>query len=67
MQTETCPDCGQVVVVALVEPDARPMRFDTTAQTRFRLVNITEQHAVAMPTPVHEQHVLTCHKINNTK
>ena len=64
METEVCPECGQVVISALAEPDARPMKFDALAQTRWRLVFVTksEKNAIALPTPVHEQHNLTCQR-----
>jgi hypothetical protein len=64
METEICSECGQVVLTALAEPDARPMRFDATALTRWRIVYVTksEKNAIAVPTPVHEQHSLTCQR-----
>lgn len=61
-----CSECNESIFVALVEPEGRPMRFDMIALRRWRIVQVTPSHCVAIPEDVYESHVATCKAINRT-
>lgn len=66
--TEPCPECKEPTIVALAEPEAKPMRLNARATKAWRVVNITAgpNGNVAMPIEVHEPHSLTCKAVNRT-
>ncbi len=64
METEACPECAELTIVALAEPDARPVRFNARALRGWRIVEVTKSHSAALPTDVHEPHSLTCKAVN---
>lgn len=66
LEMEACTECGEATIVALTEPDGRPVRFNARALKGWRLVRVTPSHAVGMPTDVHEPHSLTCKAVNRT-
>ncbi len=61
-ETTTCAECGEVVIDALVEPEARPARFNARASKLFRIVQVTKSAngSIAVPTEVHDLHSSTC-------
>jgi len=66
METEVCPDCGEATILALAEPDARPLRFNARPIRGWRLLQVTESHGAAVPTEVHEIHSATCKAVNRS-
>ncbi len=65
---EKCPECDDSTIVALTEPEAKPVRFNARATRCWRIVNITNgpNGNVATPIDVHEPHSLTCKAVNRT-
>jgi len=64
MKTEPCPECREMTIVTLAEPEGRPIRLNVGALRFFRLVPVSASNAFAVPTDVHESHVATCKAIN---
>lgn len=65
--TETCAECGQIVIVVLAEPDERPARFNPTPRRMWQIIKVTESHSYAVAKEVHEIHMATCKAINRTE
>ncbi len=54
-----------MTVLALTEPDGRPVVFDAQAIKSWRLVSVAS-YSVAQPVEAHTPHSLTCKSINRT-
>jgi len=63
---KTCEKCKQVVLVMMVEPEERFTEFDPTPMRRYRILEVTPSHKIAVATDVIELHSVTCKSINRT-
>ena len=63
---QTCQECGESIMVVPIAPGDQSMRMDPTPKRLWRLVAVSPDFKVAVPTDVYESHIATCKKLNRT-
>jgi hypothetical protein len=61
---DVCPECREATLTVLVEPEARPMRFNAQPKRMWRMAEISPSHKVAVAVDAYELHTATCRTIN---
>lgn len=65
-EVNPCPECGSMTILALAEPDARPVVFDAQASKGWRIVEVTPSYCAAIEQLVHAPHSLSCKPAKRT-